>query len=64
VLAEFAINNKIHSTTKVSLFMANYERELRMEIDIKRKEKVKKTTEFVEKVKKVQEEVGAALRKV
>ena len=44
--------------------MANYERELRMEIDIKRKEKVKKTTEFVEKVKKVQEEVGAALRKV
>ena len=64
MLAEFAINNKIHSTTKVSLFMANYERELRMEIDIKRKEKVKKTTEFVEKVKKVQEEVGAALRKV
>ena len=64
VLAEFAINNKIHSTTKVSLFMANYERELRMEIDIKRKEKIKKTTEFVEKVKKVQEKVGAALRKV
>ena len=44
--------------------MANYERELRMEIDIKRKEKIKKTTEFVEKVKKVQEKVGAALRKV
>ena len=64
MLAEFAINNKIHSTTKVSLFMANYERELRMEIDIKRKEKIKKTTEFVEKVKKVQEKVGAALRKV
>jgi len=64
VLAEFAINNKTHSTTKVSLFMANYERELRMEINIKRKGKVKKTTKFVERVKKVQEKVGAALRKV
>jgi len=64
VLAEFAINNKTHSTTKVSLFIANYERELRMEINIKRKGKVKKTTKFVERVKKVQEKVGAALRKV
>jgi len=29
-LAEFAVNNKIHSTTKVSLFMENYGREVRM----------------------------------
>jgi len=27
-MAEFAINNKIHSATKVSPFMANYRREL------------------------------------
>jgi len=33
-LAEFAVNNKIHSTTKVSLFMANYRREVRMGGDI------------------------------
>ena len=28
--AKFAVNNKAHTATKVSLFMANYERELRM----------------------------------
>ena len=32
--AEFTINNKIYSTTKVSLFMANYGREVRMGEDI------------------------------
>jgi len=42
VIAEFAVNNKIYSATKVSLFIANYERELRIETDIRRKEKVKK----------------------
>ena len=35
--AEFAINNKIHMATKVSLFMANYSKELRMGGDVRRK---------------------------
>ena len=61
--AEFVINNKVHSTTKVSLFIANYGRELRMGGDIRRKGKVEKATEFVEKLKRVQEEAGAALKK-
>ena len=39
MLAEFAINNKVHSTTKVSPFMANYSRKLRIEIDLRRKRK-------------------------
>ena len=39
---ELAVNNKAHSAIKVSPFMANYSRELRIEIDIKRKEKVEK----------------------
>ena len=43
--------------------MANYGRELRMEVNIRRKEKVKKTTEFVERIKKIQKEVEAVLRK-
>ena len=43
--------------------MANYGRELRMGIDVRKKEKIEKTTEFVERIKKIQEEVGAALRK-
>jgi len=33
-LAEFAINNKVHSTTKVSPFIANYGRKVRMGGDI------------------------------
>ena len=61
--AEFTINNKVHSTTKVSLFMANYGRELKIEGDIRRKGKVEKAMEFVEKLKRIQEEVGAALKK-
>jgi len=32
-MAEFAVNNKIHSVTKISLFIANYGRELRMGVD-------------------------------
>jgi len=61
--AEFAVNNKVHSATKVSLFMANYGRELRMGTDIRKKGKVEKATEFAERMKKVQEEAEAALRR-
>jgi len=63
VLAEFAINNKVHSATKVSLFMANYKRKLRMGANIRKKGKVEKATEFAERMKKMQEEAGAVLRK-
>jgi len=63
-LAEFTVNNKVHSTTKMSLFMENYRRELRMGADIRKKRKVEKATEFVKRLKKVQEEAGAVLRKV
>jgi len=51
--AEFVINNKVHSTMKISLFMVNYRRELRMEGDIKKKGKVEKATEFVERLKRM-----------
>ena len=59
-LIEFVINNKVYSTTKISPFMMKYGRKLRNGVDIRRKEKVEKVTEFVERMKKVQEEVGAA----
>jgi len=62
-LAEFVVNNKVHSTTKVSPFMVNYGRELRMEVDIRKKGKVEKVTEFAERMKKVQEEARVVLRK-
>ena len=35
--AEFAVNNKTHTVTKVSLFMANYGKEVRMGGDIRKK---------------------------
>ena len=39
VLAEFAINNKVQSITKVSLFIANYKKELRNGDRYKKKKK-------------------------
>ena len=44
--------------------MVNYGRELRMGVDIRRKEKVKKITEFAEIMKKIQKETKVVLRKV
>ena len=63
-LAEFAVNNKVHTTTKMSPFMANYGRELRMGGDIRKKGKVESAAAFVERMKKVHEEAGAVLKKV
>jgi len=48
----------------VSPFIANSRRKLRMRADIRKNEKVEKTTEFAERMKKIQEEAGAALGKV
>jgi len=62
-LAEFAINNKIHLTTKVSPFMANYGRELGIGINLRRKRKVEKMMEFVKRMRRIQEEVEAALKR-
>ena len=64
VSAEFVINNKTYSTTKVSPFMANYRREMRMGVDLKRKGKIEKVTEFAERMRKVQKEAKAVLTKV
>ena len=61
--AEFSVNNKVYMATKVSPFMANYRRELRMGGNIRKKGKVESATEFVKRMKKVHEEAGAALKK-
>ena len=63
MLAEFVVNNKVHTAMKVSPFMANYGKELRMRGDIRRRGKVESATEFVERMKKVHEEAGAVLQK-
>ena len=43
--------------------MANYDKKLRIGVDIRRKGKVEKTTEFTKRVKKVQKKVVIALKK-
>ena len=61
--AGFTINNKAYTATKMLPFMAKYGRELKMGGDIRMKEGIESATEFVERMKKVHEEVGAALKK-
>jgi len=61
--AEFAYNNKIHTTTKVSLFKVNYRQNPRMGFEGRRKGKYKAAGKFVEKMRKIQEEAKAALGK-
>jgi len=61
--AEFAFNNKVHTSTKSSPFKINYGRKLRMGFDIKKKRKNVKAEEFVKKMKNRHEEAKVALVK-
>jgi len=45
----------------VSLFIVNYRREMRMEVDLRRKGKMEKAMKFVERMRKIQEEAEAVL---
>ena len=62
--AEFVVNNKTHTATKMSLFMANYGKEVRMGGDIRKKGKVESVMKFVKRMKKVHEEAKAVLKKI
>jgi len=53
----------MYLATKVSPFIANYSRNLRMVVDIRRKKKVEKITEFAKRMKKVQKKASTVLRK-
>ena len=52
-MAECTVNNKVYLVTRISLFIANYKRELKMEVNIRRQKKVEKARKFTEKIKKV-----------
>ena len=60
---EFVVNSKVHLATKVSLFIAYYKREIRMRADIRKKKKIEKMIEFVEKMKRIQKETEMVLKK-
>ena len=62
-IAEFAYNNKTHSSTKVSPFKANYGQDPRMGFEMRRKGKYEGVEKFITKIKEIQEEAKAALEK-
>ena len=61
--AEFAYNNKAHSSTKTSPFKANYGQDPRMGFEIRKKGKYKGAEKFITKIKEIQEKAKVALRK-
>ena len=61
--AEFAYNNKRHTTTQISPFKANYSLSPRMGFEGRRGKRFEVVEEFAERIKQVQEEVKAALGK-
>jgi len=62
-MAEFAYNNKIHSSTKTSSFKANYRQDPRMGFEMRKKGKYEGAEKFVTKMREIQEEAKAALEK-
>ena len=62
--AEFAYNNKVHSSTQTTPFKANYGQDSRMGFEGRKKEKYKGAKKFIEKMKEIQEEARVALGKV
>jgi len=61
--AEFTYNNKVHSSTQTSPFKANYGQDPRMGFEGRKKGKYAGMEKFVEKMKKIQEEAKAVLKK-
>jgi len=61
--AEFAYNNKVHSSTQMTPFKANYGQDPRMGFKERKKRKYKGAKKFIEKIKEIQEEARVALGK-
>jgi len=62
--AEFAYNNKAHSSTRMLPFKANYRQDSRMGFEGRKKRKYVRAEKFIEKMKEIQEEVKVVLEKV
>jgi len=62
-MAEFAYNNKAHSSTRTSPFKANYGQDPRMGFEGRKKGKYEGAEKFIKKMKEIQEEAKAVLGK-
>ena len=60
---EFAYNNKVQTSTRVSLFKANSRQDPHMGFEMRKKGKFEKVEEFAKRMKEVHEEAEAILRK-
>jgi len=61
--AEFAYNNKVHSSTRILPFKANYGQDPRIGFKGRKKEKYQGAEKFIEKMKEIQEEAKVVLKK-
>ena len=48
---------------KISAFITNYRREVQIEMEFRRKKKMEMATEFIERIRKMQEKARAVLKK-
>ena len=62
--AEFVYNNKMHLSTWISPFKANYRQDPRIGFEGRKKKKYEEAEKFIEKMKQIQEEVKVVLSKV
>ena len=51
-IVEFVYNNKIHSSTKILSFKANYRQDPRIRFEMRKKRKYEEAERFVTKIKK------------
>jgi len=51
--AEFAYNNKVHSSTKILPFKANYRQDPRMGFEMRKKGKYERAEKFVTKIREI-----------
>jgi len=63
-MAEFAYNNKVHSSTKTLPFKENYRQDPRMGFEVRKRGKYEGAKKFIAKIKEIQGETKAALEKV
>ena len=62
-IVEFAYNNKMQTSTKISLFKVNNRQDSHMKFEMRKKEKFEKIEEFAMRIKEVHKKAKAILRK-